>query len=170
MIRRTVTIAAAGLALALAPSAAMAYQAPGFSTTTTDATPTAGVPIVITSTGFAPGDPGTLTITSSPASISNDAITIAGTKSSTKVADASGISWSVTLTVAGTYTAAVTNAAGQLVGDQVLTVAAAPTATTSPLAATGFNSVELGIGAGVLVLAGAGAVLVARRRQASRSR
>ena len=169
VIRRTTMVAAAGLALILAPTAAMAYQAPGFSTTTTDATPTIGEPITITSTGAATGAALTLTVTSNPASISNDSIQIAGTKSSTKVATSAGVTWSVTLSAAGTYTAAVTNAQGQLVGDQVLTVvaAAAPAAAAPALSATGFGGTELAFGAGALVLAGAGAVLIARRRSAA---
>ena len=170
MIRRTTMVAAAALALVLAPSAAMAYQAPGYSTTTSDSTPAINEAVTITSTGFAAGAACTLTITSNPATISNDAIQIAGTKSSSKTATAAGCTWTVKLGAAGTYTAAVTNAQGQLVGDQVLTVAAAPAATAAPtraLSATGFDGTELAVGAGALVLAGAGAVLVARRRHAA---
>ena len=169
MIRRTTMVAAAALALVLAPSAAMAYQAPGYSTTTSDSTPAINEAVTITSKGFAAGAACTLTITSNPATISNDAIQIAGTKSSSKTATAAGCTWTVKLGAAGTYTAAVTNAQGQLVGDQVLTVAAAPAtaAPTRALSATGFDGTELAVGAGALVLAGAGAVLVARRRHAA---
>ncbi|WP_188037065.1 LPXTG cell wall anchor domain-containing protein [Actinotalea sp. JY-7885] len=167
--RRIALTVLAAATLAVAPTAAMAYDAPSFNTSTTDATPTVGETFTITTNGTTAGEAYTLTITSNPASISNDAITIAGTKSLTKTATGTSVSFSVTLTAAGTYTAQVFDAAGNLVGDEVLTVTAAGAA-AGALPATGFDGVELAAGAGALVLAGAGAVLVARRRQTAQAR
>src|SRR5665648_787398 len=143
MIRRTILSAAAAIALVAMPMAAMAYDAPGYNTTVSDPTPDIGQAITVTTTGAAAGETLTLTITSNPATISNDAITIAGTKALAKVANASGtVTCTVTLTAAGTYTLAVTNAAGALVGDEVVTVAAAAAATPA-LSSTGFDAIGL---------------------------
>src|SRR5450759_2992563 len=53
MIRRSIMITAAAVALILVPSAAMAYQAPGITFTVSDATPTAGAPFTATVSGAA---------------------------------------------------------------------------------------------------------------------
>ena len=163
MIRRTILSAAAAIALVAMPTAAMAYDAPGYNTTVSDPTPAIGQAITVTTTGAVAGETLTCTITSNPATISNDAITIAGTKALAKVANASGtVTCTITLTAAGTYTLAVTNAAGALVGDEVVTVAAAA---TPALSDTGFDALGLAGGAAALVAAGAFAVFLARRRQ-----
>jgi len=164
MIRRTILSAAAAIALVAMPMAAMAYDAPSYNTTVSDSTPDIGQAITVTTTGATPGETLTCTVTSNPATISNDAITIAGTKALAKVANASGtVTCTVTLTAAGTYTLAVTNAAGALVGDEVVTVAAA--AAAPALSSTGFDAIGLAGGAAALVAAGAFAVFLARRRQ-----
>lgn len=165
MNRRIVLTALAGASLAVVPSAAMAYDAPGYTTTTTDPAPAAGESFTITTQGTTAGEKYTLTITSNPATLSNDSIAIAGTKSLTKTATGSSVSFTVTLTAAGTFTGATTDAAGTVLGDEVFTVAAAPGAPAPALSSTGFDSMGLVAGAGALVLAGAGAVVVARRRQ-----
>ena len=163
MIRRTILSAAAAIALVAMPMAAMAYEAPGFNTTVSDTTPAIGQAFTLTTTGAVPGETLTCTVTSNPATISNDAITIAGTKALAKVANAAGtVTCTVTLTAAGTYTLAVTNAAGALVGDEVVTVAAAA---APALSSTGFDAIGLAGGAAALVAAGAFAVFLARRRQ-----
>ncbi|GEN81293.1 hypothetical protein [Actinotalea fermentans] len=166
-LRRTLLTSVGTLTLVALPAVAMAYDAPGYDTTVNDSTPAVGQAITINTLGQTPNEQLTLTITSNPATIGNDQIQVAGTKSLAKTANASGdASWSVTLNAAGTYTARVTNAAGALVGDEVLTVAAAP---GSSLSDTGFDGMELALGAGALILAGGAAVVVARRRQAVRA-
>src|SRR5665648_1289977 len=90
MIRRNLLSAAATVALVAMPMAAMAYDAPGYNTTVSDPTPDIGQAFTVTSTGATAGETLTLTITSNPATISNDAITIAGTKALAKVANVSG--------------------------------------------------------------------------------
>ncbi|MBX9247161.1 peptidase, partial [Actinotalea ferrariae] len=161
--RLALTTLAAG-ALVLAPTAALAYDAPGYGTTTQDAAPAAGESVTLRTEGTTPGQDYTITVTSEPASLSNDSIQIAGTKSATKTATGTSVTFTVTFAAGGTYTAAVKDESGRLVGDQVFTVAssaAAAAAGTSALGATGFDGVELAVGAGALVLAGAGAVVVA---------
>ena len=182
MIRRTVLTASAVLALTLAPAAAQAYDAPGFETTVADPTPATGAPVTVSVRGAGAGAPVTLTVTSEPASLSNDSIQIAGTKSLTKPAGSTGVAtFAVTFVAGGTYNAVATDAAGRTLGTEVLTVAApaAPGAAATggaatggaaagaALSETGFDATGLAVGAGAMVLAGAGAVVVARRRQTS---
>ena len=163
MVRRALLTAAAAAALVALPAAAVAYDAPGYATAVTDPTPTVGQAFTLSTDGNAAGEALTLTVTSNPASISNDRIVVAGSRALAKVADGSGAaSWSLTLSAAGSYTLAVTNAAGQLVGDEVVAVAAAP---APALSDTGFRGLPLAIGAGALVALGATAVVVARRRR-----
>ncbi|WNB85214.1 peptidase [Cellulomonas sp. ATA003] len=184
MTRRTALVAAAAAALVLAPTAAMAYDAPGFSSTVSDPTPVAGAPIAFAIAGNTDiaGKTVLLTVTSSPASIPNSAIQIAGTATATKVADANGdVKFSVTLSQAGSYDAVAT-VDGQAISTQALAVAAGSAAGSSAagsaaagsksaagaqLADTGFDGADLAAGAGALMLAGAGAVLIAKRRQSA---
>ena len=164
MTRRTVLSALATVALVAMPVAAMAYDAPGFDTSVNDPTITAGQSITVTTTGADAGETLTATVTSNPASISNDAITIAGTKALAKTASAAGTAaWTVTLAAAGTYTIAITDASGALVGDETVTVTAAGAAAPG-LSDTGFDPSGMAIGALALVAAGGVAVVVARRR------
>lgn len=178
MFRRTTLVSAAAVALVLAPTAAMAYDAPGFSSSVSDASPTAGAPISVAVNGnpAIAGKTVLLTVTSTPASLPNDAIEIAGTATASKVASAAGdVSFSVTLNQAGSYSAVAT-VDGAAVSTMDLAVAAASgsaagsrssaaAATGDDLADTGFDGAGLAAGAGALVAAGAGAVLVAKRRQ-----
>lgn len=173
MIRRALVVAAAAFALILAPSAAMAYNAPGFTSSVSDPTPALGAPVTVVISGVKAHEEVTLTISSTPASISNDAIQIAGIKSRTKTASASGVvSFTVTLTAAGSYALSATNAAGAVISTQTLTAGAAAAAaaafTGSQLSSTGFGGTGLAVGGGVLVLLGAGAVVVARRRKSAK--
>lgn len=169
MNRRITAIFIATAALTLVPAAAMAYDAPGYATTITDPTPAVGQAVTLTTTGTTSGASYTLTCTSNPSSLPNSAIEIAGTKALSKTATGTSVSWAITLRQGGTFTCAVTDASGALVGDEVMTVVAAgSTPSTGSLASTGFDAVGLAAGAGVLMLAGLGAVLVARRRQGDR--
>jgi LPXTG-motif cell wall-anchored protein len=163
MIRRAILVAAAAVALILTPSVAMAYDAPGFSSLVSDSTPSIGAPVTMTIQGGAAnaGQVIKLVITSADS-----------TKSMSKTANASGAAaFTFTLSAAGTYKVEAFNAAGALVSDQVLMVAASPAASGGPagdqLASTGFDGMSLAVGGGVLVLAGAGAVVVARRRRSA---
>ncbi len=165
--RRILAAVAAAATLALAPTAAFAYGAGDYSNdgTVSDTTPAVGTPFTVTVTG--PGQtPVTLTITSNPASIPDSAITIAGTKALTKTTDASGsVVFTVTLAQAGTYTLVVTDTGtGAVLSTQVVTVAGSTAA--GGLASTGSNTLPYALGGAALLLVGAGAVVVARRRTA----
>jgi hypothetical protein len=173
MIRRALLVAAAAAAFILGPSAAMAYTPPGFTFTVSDATPAAGAPFTSTVTGVGPSTQVTLGITSNPASISNSAIQIAGAKTFAKTANASGVAtFTATLSAAGTYALTATSSTGAVVGTQTVTVAgagaAAAAAPGGQLSRTGFDAIPFAVGGGLLVLAGAGAVVVARRRRSAR--
>lgn len=173
MIRRSLISAAAAIALVVMPTVAMAYDAPGYDTTVSDPTPAVGRAFTLMTRGAAPGAILTLTITSDPASVGNDAIEIAGTRTTTKTAEADAdgtVTWTVVLSAAGTYFLAVTDAAGNLLGDETVTVAGAAAggaagAVTPGLSDTGFDGAGLAVGAVVLIVAGAVAVFFARRRQ-----
>ena len=163
MIRRILLVAAAAVALILAPSVAMAagYHAPGFSTSVSDSTPAIGHPVTVTINGGAAnaGQMIRLVITSD-----------AGvTMSFSKRANANGVvKFTFKLSAAGTYKVEAFNAAGALVSTQVLTVASQANSPFSPkLSQTGFDGGPLAVGGGVLVLVGAGAVVVARRRRSA---
>ena len=167
MIRRALLVAAAAVALILAPSTAMAYTAPGFNCTLSDSTPNLGTPVTMTCTGAAPGEVLTLTVTRTPAANF-------GTKVLTATANASGVAtFTVTFSPAGSYSLVVKGASGTVISTQTVKVlgvsaAAAPAATGTGLARTGFDAMPLAAGGGILVLLGAGAVLVARRRKSAR--
>ncbi|MBD7917218.1 immunoglobulin domain-containing protein [Cellulomonas sp. Sa3CUA2] len=173
-ISRTVATAAIAGALALAPTAAFAYGASDYTNTGTasDTTPAVGQSFTITVQG--PGNtPVVLTITSNPASIPDSAISIAGTRSATKTTNAAGSAvFTVTLAQAGTYTAVVTDGvSGEVLSTQTFTVAAATggtaTASGSGLAVTGSSTLPIALGAGALVLVGAGGVAYASKRRKS---
>jgi len=167
-IRRTALVAVAAVALALVPSAAFAYGAGDYSNkgTVSDTTPALGQSFTVTVVGPA-GAQVTLTITSNPASIPDSAITIAGTKSLTKTTNASGTAvFTVTLSQAGTFTLVATDTvSGAVLSSQAVTVAGAAGAAGS-LSSTGSNALPIALGAGALVLVGAGGVVLARRRSA----
>ena len=161
MTRRLLFSAGAALALVLAPVAANAYEAPGYDITVSDVSPTAGQPFTVALSGATPGATYTLTATSSGATVQL-----------TSVVDADGnVSFRVTLTTPGTYTLAITNEDGALVADAIVTVEAASSGGGDngggELPDTGFDGQILALGAGALVLAGTGAVVVARRRSGS---
>jgi hypothetical protein len=110
-----------------------------------------------------------LTATSKVTATSSDGIDIAGTKAFTAMRDASSAAaWTVTLTEPGVYTLVDTNTAGTVRGTQTVTVGAAPAAPGGSLSRTGFDPTGLLVGGGLLLLAGTGADLVARRRKSAR--
>jgi len=191
MIRRAVLVAAAAVALILAPTAAMAQAPAGFSVPQGDPS-AAGVPFKVIASGAKANEAVTLTMTPDPASI--------GTTSLTQVASARGVAtFVVTFTEDGTYLLVSKSASGVVLTSQTVTVsdhgavivagtsaaagtvasvpagktvsatagtaasAATGTAPRGQLAFTGFGGMGLLVG-GVLVLAGTGLVLVIRRR------
>ena len=114
MIRRAVLVAAAAIALILAPTAAMAQAPAGFSVP--QANPTAdGVPFKVIASGAKANEAVTLTMTPDPASI--------GTRSLTQIANARGVaSFVVTLTADGTYLLVSKSASGVVLTSQTVTV------------------------------------------------
>ncbi len=153
-----------------------AYNAPGFSSSVSDPSPALGQPFNVALSGATPGEAITLTVTTDPASISSASIEIAGTKAFTRVADANGaVAFAVTLTAGGTYTLTMTNPSGAVLSTQTVAAGLAPGA-NSPVVAgssgssgvltdTGYGGTGLAIGGVLLVLAGAGATMFARRRK-----
>jgi hypothetical protein len=179
-IRRTAAVTLTAAALALLPSAAFGYGAADYSNTGTASTttPTVGQPFTITVQGPA-NTPVIITVTTNPASIPDAAITIAGTKALTKTTSASGaVSFSVTLSQPGTYTAIITDGvSGEALSTQTFVVpgpaaggagSAAGTGGSSSrgwLSQTGSDPLPIALGAGALLAAGAGAAVYARQRR-----
>ena len=167
MIRRIVLVAAAAVALVLTPSIAMAYDAPGFSSSVSDSTPAIGASTTLTVRGGMANANKMITLVIAP-----KAGTQGRTQSFTQRANAAGdVTFTFTLNTAGSYTAQAKNAAGALVSDQELTVGGTTGTTGAPtgdkLSDTGFNGTNLALGGGLLVLVGASAVVVARRRRSA---
>jgi hypothetical protein len=159
--RRTALVAAAAVALVLAPTAAQAYGANDYSNTgTVSNTSASGFAVALKGPGNAPV---TLTVTSEGVSASD--IQIAGTKALTKTTDAAGsVTFRVTVGAAGTYTVVATDPSGAVLSSQ--TVQAGTAAAAGRLSSTGSNALPIALGAGALVLVGAGGVVLARRRGA----
>ncbi len=164
MIRRALMLVAAAALLVLTPSVAMAdpgYHAPGFTSTVTDSTPATGQCITMTVNGGAASAGQVFTLNATGPS----------TTSLTATATAAGVaSFQFCPTAVGDYTLTVTNADGATVATQTVTVHAATAAgddtSTGSLSQTGSNVLAIGLGGVLLVLLGAGAVVVARRRRA----
>jgi hypothetical protein len=195
MIRRAVMVAAAAVALIVAPAAAMAQAAApqaafprapaGSGFPVVDPSPAAGVPFTVRASGARANESVTLRITRRPASNGSHP------RSLTKSANASGVvDFVVTIAEDGTYTLVSTSASGSTLSRQSVTVvdqgtvivagegAAASSAGSAPaaaprvggrLASTGLQGLGLAGGGGVLVLAGAGLVRVGRRREAAQA-
>jgi len=160
MIRRAILVAAAAVAVILVPSAAMAYNAPGFSTTISDATPAVGQSVTVIIHGGAANANQVITLT----------IAGASTRTLTATSNAAGVArFTFTLSAAGVYTLTATNASGAVISTQTITVhtVSAASAAPSQLSFTGFEGTGLAVGGGLLVLTGAGVVLVSRRRKSS---
>ena len=161
MIRRAFLVAAAAAALILTPSVAMAdYVAPPLTVTVSDSTPNAGDSFTVSVLGVVANAPVTLTTCRSD-----------GARTLNTTANASGVAtFSVTLTKAGvcTLTARV---AGVVVATQdVRVLGVSADAVPSSLSRTGFDGMPLAVGGGLLVLMGAGAVVVAKRRKSAQVR
>lgn len=186
MIRRAFLVAAAATALILTPSVAMADGASGHHDGD-DGYGAHGYPCFLTPPTFDTGvmvrnhcfqgdttakpETETLTITSTSASIKSKDIKISGTKSMTATSVAGAVNFDVTFAEPGTYTLALTNAAGVLRSSQTVVIhagAAAAPAATGQLGHKGFDGMPIALGGGVLVLLGAGTVLVTRRRKSAK--
>ncbi|GIG38801.1 hypothetical protein Cph01nite_05630 [Cellulomonas phragmiteti] len=174
-ISRLVATATIAGALALAPTAAFAYGAADYTNvgSVSTASPVIGQSITITVVGPI-NAPVNLTITSNSATVSDAAISIAGTRTLQKITDATGTAvFTVTLAQAGTFTAIVTDAtSGEVLSTQTLSVVAAPGTSPSAvgsgsgqLSATGSNALPIALGAGALLLVGAGGVVYANKRR-----
>jgi len=158
MIRRAILVAAAAVALMLVPSAAMAYNAPTFPATVSDTTPAVGQTVTVIIHGGKTNANQLITLTIKSGS---------STRVLTAMSNAAGVAhFTFSLSAVGTYTLTATNASGAVMSTQTVTVHAAAAASVAPnLSFTGFEGTGLAVGGGLLVLTGAGAVLVARRRK-----
>ena len=186
MLRRVALAVAFAVALILAPTTAMAaYNAPGFAATVSDPSPATGQPVTVVLSGAKANGAVTLTVSPDSASVGSGGIRIDGTATTslTKTANASGVaSFTVTLATAGSFTLTFTNAAAAVLSTQTLIAHAAggasgagsasgvvPGASGSgaggQLSRTGFEGTGLAVGGGLLVVAGAGAMVLARRRK-----
>lgn len=156
MIRRALMLVAAAALLVLTPSVAMAYEAPGFSSTVSDSTPVVNQCIHMTVSGG----------TANAGKVFTLDVTGPSTTSLTETANKKGVAtFKVCLKVAGSYTLTAKNAAGAVVADQTITVHAAGAASSSAaLGQTGSNVLPFAGGGAVLVLLGMLAVFFARRR------
>lgn len=160
MIRRALLVAAAAVAVILVPSAAMAYNAPALTTTISDSTPAVGQSVTVIIHGGAANANQVITLT----------IAGASTKTLTATSNAAGVAkFTFSLSAAGVYTLTATNASGAVISTQTITVHSVSAAGVAPsqLSFTGFEGTGLAVGGGLLVLTGAGVVLVARRRKSA---
>jgi len=173
-VTRTLTTGALAAGLAFAPvamsaAAASPYPQPTFSCTVTVTTTTVGQSISITCTGLPPGLIVIIVVTSTDPAIPDSAINIAGTKTSgpkTVAADGS-VAGTVTLNAAGTYTIDVREQANPSVVLASQTVTVQPRASTGAsgrLSSTGSEVLPIALGAGALLAAGVGTVVLVRRK------
>lgn len=156
--------------LVLVPAAASAYVEPGVDFEVSDQTPQEGQTFDVTFSGAVVGEAYTLTITSTPASIPSGDIEIAGTAALTRTAASSIVSFDVTLRSPGSYYLALTDSSGALVADATVVVSGTSASRTTAsasggwLAATGVDASTLALGGAAIVLLGAGALVLSRRR------
>ena len=192
-VRRILGCAAAVIfAIALSPSAAVAYEGDDSVLVVSDTNPAPGQPFNVQVDAGADSDEATLTVTSQGSSVAtdDDDIEIAGTQSLTKPTNAGVAQFTVTIHVAGRYNLVGFDAAGNRVGQSVVVVgdgatgsggggdegagsgAAGSSAGSSsggglPLTGVDGSTALIG-GAGLLLVAG-GVALVASRRRSSQA-
>ena len=171
LVNRTLSTAAIAAALALAPvgmsAASAAYPQPTFSCTITITTTTVGQSITISCTGLPPGGSIIIIINSSNPAVADQAIDVAGSKSVQKTVAADGTASAVVdFDVPGEYTVAVTDLSGTTLSSQNVTVlpAAATGVAAARLGATGTDALPIALGAGALLAAGVGTVVLVRRK------
>ncbi|WP_084099567.1 LPXTG cell wall anchor domain-containing protein [Demequina sp. NBRC 110051] len=170
MIRKTAAALIAGVALALAPTAAMAYVPTPTGGSTATLAP--GGSAVFSFNGFEPGENVLFTLEGEGVGPGN----LAGTTSVTKEADADGAA-AATVTLpedaTGTYVLSAegeaSGDAGDITIDSGVSASAGGTGSSASggaLPGTGpADNTALVAGAAVLLVAGAGAVVVASRRR-----
>lgn len=191
--RRVIGSVAAAAMLALAPTAAFAYEEPEEEfVQVTETNPEPGEPVQVIVEAGVDSSEATLEVVSQQDGIPDSAIEIAGSQSMTKAAAPGGATaFTVTLHVEGTYALTGYNDAGEVVGQATLVVGDGEpgddgagdgtddgddaAAGDDDAAAGGFGLGDTGAGAGTALIGGAGALLVlaggallfARRRKAS---
>ena len=174
MIRRAILVAAAAVAVILVPSAAMAYTSPTFPATVSDTTPAVGQTVTVIIHGGKANANQLITLTIKSGT---------STRVLTARSNAAGVAhFTFKLSAVGVYTLTATNAAGAVISTQTVTSHAVSAATshavsaaavlpgTSSLSFTGFEGTGLAVGGGLLVLTGAGVVVVSRRRKTAQVR
>lgn len=157
MFRRVFMLAAAAALLVLSPTVAMAdYEAPGYTSSVSDATPVAGQCINMWVSGG----------TANAGEVYTLDVTGPSTASLTATANKKGVvRFRVCLRELGDYTLTARNSAGDLVAEQTITVhAPGASGAAGQLSSTGSDVLPLAGGGALLVLLGVGAVVVARRR------
>ena len=181
MIRRAVLATAAAVALILTPSVAMAYNAPGYSSSVSDSTPTIGHPVTVTVSGGVANARQIIKLVVTP---------VAGPrKPHTRAtvlyqrANAKGVArFTFKLKTLGDYKVEAFNKAGGLLSDQTLTVVRSGghghgnrdghgdkrASAVSQISFAGLNGVGLAAGGSALLLPGAGAMFIARRRRSAK--
>ena len=182
MIRRAFLATAAAVALILTPSVAMAYNAPGFSSSVSDSTPTIGHPVTVTIRGGVANARQMVKLVITP---------VAGPRGPHKKANvlykranANGVvKFTFKLNTLGTYKVEAFNKAGGLLSDQTLTVVRSgghgnangngrgdkrAASAASQISFAGLDGVGLAAGGGALLIPGAGAMLIAKRRRSAK--
>ncbi|MBD8079760.1 peptidase [Cellulosimicrobium arenosum] len=189
-VRRAATTLLLAAALAAAPMVASAYEADEYEVGISTTTPAPGEAFTVTVGG--PVANPTITLTISSPDVPDGAISIAGTKASTKSTTNGFASFTVTLAEPGTFSLVATDADGTVLSSQQIVAsdaaedgaaeggvagdgsgeegASASGSDGSGLAETGADEVLLISGAALLVLGGATALLVSRRRRSTSDR
>jgi len=129
-------------------------------------TTTVGTSLTVSCTGLVPGAVHSITVTSTDPAIPDSAIAVAGEKTTSKTAGADGsVVGVVTLSAAGTYTIVVRDQTNTALSSHTVTAVArvAPTR----LSETGVDPLPVVLGAAALIIVGAGALVLVRRRQSS---
>jgi LPXTG-motif cell wall-anchored protein len=190
MIRRAFLVAAAAVALTLTPSVAMAYDAPGFDSSVSDSTPSIGAPVTVSIDGGAENAgkvirleitsaSGTKTMSATADSNGVATFTLTPTAAGTNKVEAFNAAGELlsdqVLTVGSAAAAPLNNGTGNSAGNGSGSSTGNGSGSSTgngsgsgaSLASTGFDGMPLAIGGGFLVLAGAGAVVVAKRRRST---
>ena len=191
-VRRILGCAAAVIfAIALSPSAAVAYEGDDNVLVVSDTNPAPGQPFNVQVDAGADSDEATLTVTSQGSSVAadDDDIEIAGAQSLTKPTNAGVAQFTVTIHVEGRYNLVGFDAAGNRVGQSVVVVgdgatgsgggdegagsgaagASAGSSTGGGLPLTGVDGSTAIIGGAGLLLVAGGVALVASRRRGSQA-
>lgn len=179
-MKRILAVGATLLALVALPAAAQAYPAPPVTVGVSDTSPAVGTTVTISADNLDGATSATLTVTSTPASIPDSAITIAGTQALTKPVSDGSVSFLFSASQDGIYNAKVTTDNGIDVPLQVITVgdpqiggtgsgsgsgsgSTGGSASTGGLANTGASVGGLAALAGGLLVVGAGGTYLVKR-------